>query len=45
MCYHLDGVQVMYRDESVWCTQKAMGQLFDEGVPAISKHLKNIFSE
>lgn len=38
-----DGVQVMYRDESIWCTQKAMAQLFDVGVPAISKHLKNIF--
>ena len=38
-----DGVQVVYRDESIWCTQKAMAQLFDVGVPAISKHLKNIF--
>ena len=38
-----DGVQVVYRNESIWCTQKAMAQLFDVGVPAISKHLKNIF--
>ena len=38
-----DGVQVVYRDENIWCTQKAMAQLFDVGVPAISKHLKNIF--
>ena len=38
-----EGVQVVYRDESIWCTQKAMAQLFDVGVPAISKHLKNIF--
>ena len=38
-----DGVQVVYRDESIWCTQKAMAQLCDVGVPAISKHLKNIF--
>lgn len=37
------GVQVLYRDETIWCTQKAMAQLFDVGVPAISKHLKNIF--
>ena len=36
-------MQVVYRDESIWCTQKAMAQLFDVGVPAISKHLKNIF--
>ena len=40
-----NGVQVVYRDESVWCTQKAMAQLFDVGVPAISKHLNNIFAE
>ena len=40
-----DGVQVVYRDESIWCTQKAMAQLFDVGIPAISKHLNNIFSE
>lgn len=38
-----DGVQVAYRDESIWRTQKAMAQLFDVGVQAISKHLKNIF--
>lgn len=40
-----DGVQVVYRNETVWCTQKAMAQLFDVGVPAISKHLNNIFAE
>lgn len=38
-----DGVQVVYQNESIWCTQKAMAQLFDVGIPAISKHLKNIF--
>ena len=37
------GVQVVYHDETMWCTQKAMAELFDVGVPAISKHLKNIF--
>lgn len=37
------GVQLVYHDETVWCTQKAMAELFDVGVPAISKHLKNIF--
>lgn len=34
-----DGVQVVYRDESIWCTQKTMVQLLDVGVSAISKHL------
>lgn len=38
-----DGVQVVYHNESVWCTQKAMAQLFDVGVPAMSKHLNDIF--
>lgn len=38
-------VQVVIKDETIWCTQKAMAQLFDVGVPAISKHLKNIFDE
>ena len=38
-----DGIQVMYKNETIWATQKAMAQLFDVGVPAISKHLKNIF--
>ena len=38
-------VQVVIKDETLWCTQKAMAQLFGVGVPAISKHLKNIFDE
>ena len=36
-------VQVIIKDETIWATQKAMAQLFGVGVPAISKHLKNIF--
>ena len=32
-------------DETLWRTQKTMAQLFGVGVPAISKHLKNIFEE
>lgn len=40
-----EGVQVFYKNETVWATQKAMAQLFDVGVPAINKHLANIFSE
>lgn len=38
-------VQVVIKDETLWCTQKAMAQLFGVGVSAISKHLKNIFTE
>ncbi|MCW6655048.1 virulence RhuM family protein [Aerococcaceae bacterium NML201296] len=36
---------VIIKDETIWMTQKQMGQIFDVGVPAISKHLKNIFEE
>ena len=38
-------VQVVIKDKTLWRTQKAMAQLFGVGVPAISKHLKNIFDE
>lgn len=38
-------VQVVIKAETIWCTQKAMAQLFGVGVPAINKHLKNIFEE
>lgn len=37
------GIEVMYADETIWCTQKAMAALFDVGMPAISKHLANVF--
>lgn len=39
-----DGVQVLYRDETIWCTQKAMSVLFDVDRTVITKHLKNIFN-
>lgn len=38
-----DGVQVVYHNESVWCTQKAMAQLFDCSSDNIGLHLKNIY--
>ena len=38
-------VQVVIKDETIWCTQKAKSLLFGVGFPAISKHLKNIFEE
>ena len=37
------GIEVMYAEDTIWCTQKAMAALFDVGVPAISKHLANVF--
>jgi hypothetical protein len=38
-------IDVVVKDETIWLTQKAMAALFDVQVPAISKHLKNIFEE
>ena len=36
-------VQCLFREENLWLTQKAVAELFDVEVPAISKHLSNIF--
>lgn len=36
---------VIVGDETIWASQKEMARLFDVGVPAISKYLKNIFEE
>lgn len=36
-------VEVIYSGETFWLTQKRMAELFGVAVPAVSKHLKNIF--
>ncbi len=38
-------VNVVFEDETFWLTQKAMAELFDVNVPAVSKHLQNIYEE
>lgn len=38
-------VNAVIKDESIWLTQRAMGDLFGVEVPAISKHLSNIYAE
>ncbi|WP_405054640.1 hypothetical protein [Streptococcus jiangjianxini] len=40
-----ESASVIIRGETIWASQKEMAKLFDVGVPAISKHLKNIFDE
>ena len=40
-----DSIEVRYEKETLWLTQKMMASLFDVNVPAISKHLQNIFAE
>jgi hypothetical protein len=37
-------VEVIYQDENFWLTQKGIAQLFNVKVPAVSKHLNNIYS-
>ena len=37
------GIEVYYKDKTVWCTQKAMGMLFDCSTDNIGVHLKNIY--
>ena len=38
-------VDVRFEDETFWLSQKAIAELFGVGVPAIAKHLKNIYDE
>ncbi len=38
-------IDTVFRGETIWLTQKKMAELFDVNVPAISKHLGNIFEE
>jgi len=38
-------VDAIYKDETLWLSQKGMAKVFEVGIPAISKHLKNIFEE
>ena len=38
-------INAVVKDETIWLSQKAMAELFDVEVPAISKHLSNIYEE
>ena len=40
-----NGVEVMYADETIWCTQDAIAALFDKSRTTITEHLQNIFYE
>ncbi|MBP3738140.1 MAG: virulence RhuM family protein [Muribaculaceae bacterium] len=39
------GIEVMYADESIWCTQDAIAALFDKSRSTIAEHLQNIFHD
>jgi hypothetical protein len=36
-------IEVVYQDENFWMTQRALAELFAVGIPAINKHLANIY--
>lgn len=38
-------VSAIIKDETVWLTQKGMAELFGVNIPAVSKHLQNIYEE
>lgn len=38
-------INVIYKDETFWLTQKAMAELFDVNTQAITKHLQNIYED
>ena len=38
-----DGIQVVYQNDTIWCTQKATSQLFDWTLDNIRLYLKNIY--
>ena len=38
-----DGIQVLYKDETVWATQKSMATIFDCSTENVCLHLKNLF--
>ena len=37
-------IDVFFQNETLWLTQKKIAELFEVNVPAVSKHLKNIFA-
>lgn len=37
------GIEVMYADETIWCTQDAIAELFEKGRSTIAEHLQNAF--
>ncbi len=38
-------IEVQFENETVWLNQKQIALLFDTKVPAINKHIKNIFKD
>lgn len=39
------GVEAIYADESIWLSQKMMGELYNVNVRTVSEHLRNIYND
>jgi hypothetical protein len=42
---HANSVEVMYAEDTIWCTQESIAMLFDKSRSTITEHLQNIFKE
>ena len=40
-----NGIEVMYAEKTIWCTQDAIAMLFDKSRSTIAEHLLHIFDE
>ena len=40
-----ESVELRYEDENIWLTQRLMAELYGVSVPAISQHIKQIYSD
>ena len=40
-----NGIEVMYAEKTIWCTQEAIAMLFDKSRSTITEHLQHIFNE
>ena len=38
-------INPVIKDETIWLNQRSMAELFEVGVPAIAKHLQNIYAD
>lgn len=38
-------IDILYKDETFWLSQKQLLELFGTGIPAINKHIKNILED
>lgn len=40
-----DSVEVRYKDENIWLTQKMLATVYDVNLATINEHIKNIYKD